>query len=363
MPRRCDVRRLATVTYENGLAMQTSLVFMRQRDQIPDQLLLLQHTPVITTTRLTPPEHVLVSKDRLKDRGIALFETNRGGDVTYHGPGQLVGYPLLHLGEGRRDVRKFVTDIEEVLIRTVAEFGIESSRRDGAHGVWVGDNKIAAIGVRIARWVTSHGFALNVTTDLSAFSTITPCGLSGTGVTSIEHERGSPVPMSEVEETLLRHFAAIFERELHRLEHEIRVVKVVLHDNERFLLLKRLRSAGGFWQPVTGVIEDGESAREAAVREVLEETGFASNPSSLGFEQSFLISPEFLDSKRVQPIFADETCFVARIGRGVEITLDQEEHEDYGWFTLDEAVKMLKWSDDREALERVARGSLPGTTV
>src|SRR5213596_594421 len=136
--------------------------------------------------------NLLASPEALRAQRVRFFETTRGGDITYHGPGQIVGYPILHLGEGNRDIRKYVTKLEEVLIRTVAEYGITASRAEGKRGIWVGDNKIAAIGVRIARWVTSHGFALNVNTNLDHFRLITPCGLQGAGVTSIANEVGHP---------------------------------------------------------------------------------------------------------------------------------------------------------------------------
>ncbi|HEY2321871.1 MAG TPA: lipoyl(octanoyl) transferase LipB, partial [Thermoanaerobaculia bacterium] len=177
------------------MKLQQKLVEMRQRDELPDQFLLLEHPPVITLGRGGDAKNLLASDDTLRAERVRFFETTRGGDITYHGPGQLVGYPILHLGEGNRDVRKYVTNVEEVLIRTVAEYGITAERIDGRRGIWVGNEKIAAIGVRIARWVTSHGFALNVNTNLGHFRLITPCGLHGTGVTSIAQEVGHEVPL------------------------------------------------------------------------------------------------------------------------------------------------------------------------
>src|SRR5215212_10854409 len=187
---------------------------MRQREEIADQLLLLEHPPVITLGRGGEMTNLLATSEVLRAQGVRFFETTRGGDITYHGPGQIVGYPILHLGEGNRDVRKYVTKLEEVLIRTVAEYGITAERLEGKRGIWVGRNKIAAIGVRIARWVTSHGWALNVTTNLDHFRLITPCGLRGTGVTSIERETGRRVPLDEVREVMAKHFGEVFEREL-----------------------------------------------------------------------------------------------------------------------------------------------------
>jgi lipoyl(octanoyl) transferase len=172
--RKCELHRLHLVTYENGMKLQQRLVELRQRDEIDDQLLLLEHPPVITLGRGGKLDNLLATPEALQRNGVRFFETTRGGDITYHGPGQVVGYPILHLGEGNRDVRKYVWKLEEVLIRTVAEYGITAERVEGKRGIWVGNDKIAAIGVRIARWVTSHGWALNVATNLDHFRLITP---------------------------------------------------------------------------------------------------------------------------------------------------------------------------------------------
>src|SRR6185295_7881181 len=171
----------------------------------------------------------------LQSQRVRFFETTRGGDITYHGPGQVVGYPIVHLGEGRRDVRKYVTALEEVLIRTVAEYGITATRIEGRRGIWAGNEKIAAIGLRIARWVTSHGFALNVNTNLEHFRLITPCGLQGTGVTSISRLIGRQVPVEEVRAIAATKFAEVFERRMVPTPETIRLVKVMIHDGDRVL--------------------------------------------------------------------------------------------------------------------------------
>src|SRR5712691_2477335 len=223
--RRCDLHQLHLVTYENGMKLQQKLAEMRQRDEIDDQLLLLEHPPVITLGRGGDATNLLASPDILRRERVRFFETTRGGDITYHGPGQIVGYPILHLGEGSRDVRKYVTKLEEVLIRSVAEYGIIAKRAEGKRGIWVGDNKIAAIGVRIARWVTSHGWALNVNTNLDHFRLITPCGLRGTGVTSIAREVGRPIDLDEVRQVLAVKFSDVFERDLVPRDETVRLVK------------------------------------------------------------------------------------------------------------------------------------------
>ena len=206
------MRRLGTVEYQAALDLQKQLVEDRKNGRIPDQLLLLEHPPVITLGVKTRNDrsNVLGTPESLAAQGVALFETGRGGDVTYHGPGQLVGYPILDLKPDRCDVHRYVRDLEEVLIHAVADFGITAGRIPGLTGIWVEDEKLAAIGVRISRWVTSHGFALNVSTDLSRFGLIVPCGITDKGVTSMERLLGRPVPMAEVENAVADRFEGVF---------------------------------------------------------------------------------------------------------------------------------------------------------
>jgi lipoyl(octanoyl) transferase len=212
LPRELVVRRLGRVPYGRGLEIQERLVAERQKGAIPDQLLLLEHDPVFTLGRNARAENVLFPAERLRERGFDVYDTGRGGDVTYHGPGQVVGYPILDLSPDRRDVHRYVRDLEEVMIRTCASYGIEAGRIDGLTGTWVGREKIGAIGVRISRWVTSHGFAFNVSTDLAAFDLIVPCGIRDKGVTSLQRLLGRPVPLDGVMDRLTAHFAAVFER-------------------------------------------------------------------------------------------------------------------------------------------------------
>jgi lipoyl(octanoyl) transferase len=213
-----DVKRLGLIGYERALDLQRELVDRRKRGEIPDQLLLLEHPDVITLGVKTRNDrtHVLESDASLAEKGIALFETGRGGDVTYHGPGQLVGYPILDLNPHRRDVHRYVRDLEETLIEAVATFGIAAGQVPGLTGIWVdtpdGQSKLAAIGVRISRWVTSHGFALNVNTDLSRFGLIVPCGIADKGVTSMERLLGRQSSMDEVADAVEEAFTAVFDR-------------------------------------------------------------------------------------------------------------------------------------------------------
>ena len=207
-----EVRRLGRVPYAAGLELQERLVADRQAGRVPDTLLLLEHDPVFTLGRNARAEHVLFPEAELRARGFEVFETGRGGDVTYHGPGQVVGYPILDLAPDRCDVHRYVRDLEEVLIRTCADYGVAARRVPGMTGAWVGEAKIAAIGVRIARWVTSHGFAFNVSADLTPFGLIVPCGLRGRGVTSLERLLGGSVSQDGVMDRLAAHLADVFGR-------------------------------------------------------------------------------------------------------------------------------------------------------
>jgi lipoyl(octanoyl) transferase len=221
--RELEVRRLGMVKYADGLELQKQLVEERKAGRIPDQLLLLEHPSVITLGVRTRDDrsHVLATPEALERDGIELFETGRGGDVTFHGPGQLVGYPIIDLRPDRQDVHRYVRDLEEVMIRMAAAFGVQATRQPGLTGAWVdraasGEpprwEKLAAIGVRISRWVTSHGFAFNVTTNLDHFGLIVPCGIADKGVTSLGRLVGRPIPMAEVEAIAITAMSAVFGR-------------------------------------------------------------------------------------------------------------------------------------------------------
>lgn len=214
--RRLVVQRLGRIGYDAGVERQKALVQARQAGAIDDTLLFVEHPPVITLGVKTRGNFANIRADAaaLAARGVEVHDTGRGGDVTFHGPGQLVGYPIIDLKPDRQDVHRYVRDLEEVLIRTAADFGLEAGRIKGYSGAWVGDRKLAAIGVRISRWVTSHGFALNVTTDLAGFDLIVPCGITDRGVTSLAALLGREVPMAEVEAAVVTHFAAVFDREI-----------------------------------------------------------------------------------------------------------------------------------------------------
>lgn len=221
-----EIRHLGVVPYDEAVAMQRALVEERRSGRVPDLLLLLQHPPVITIgvrahasgTKASGTEasttNIVATPERLAELGVDVHETGRGGDVTYHGPGQIVGYPIIDLKPDRCDVHRYVRDLEEVMIRACADYGLDAGRIEGLTGTWVGAQKIGAIGVRISRWVTSHGFALNVATDLRHFDLIVPCGIRDKGVTSLERLLDRPVAMAEVESATVAAFTAVFTRRL-----------------------------------------------------------------------------------------------------------------------------------------------------
>jgi lipoyl(octanoyl) transferase len=213
--RTLEVRRLGVIPYGEGLELQKRLVDERKADRIPDQLLLLEHPPVITLGVKTRNDrsHIVATPEALEQEGVDVFETGRGGDVTYHGPGQLVGYPIIDLRPDRCDVHQYVRDIEEVMIQAAASFGVTAARVEGLTGAWVGNEKLAAIGVRIARWITSHGFAFNVNTRLQHFDLIVPCGITDKGVTSLSRLLGRDLPMADVEDAVIAAFARVFDRQ------------------------------------------------------------------------------------------------------------------------------------------------------
>jgi lipoyl(octanoyl) transferase len=236
VPKNCLTVDLGLIGYAEAYALQKRIVAARKAEAVGDVLLLCEHTPVITQGRNGKREHLLVSENVLRQRNVEFYETSRGGDVTYHGPGQLVGYPILQLGAIRKDVVWYVRMLEEVMIRTSAEFGICAAREEGKTGIWVRNEekeftqsaqgtpsperepipaeKLGAIGVHISRWVTSHGFAYNVATDLRNFDLIVPCGITGRKATSLEKLQGRAVSLREVAPRIAKHFGDVFGLEM-----------------------------------------------------------------------------------------------------------------------------------------------------
>jgi lipoyl(octanoyl) transferase len=353
--RTLTVHRLGRVEYEDGLRLQALFARARKEGKVGDVLLLLEHPPVLTLGRGANRADVLASPEVLEARGVEVHETDRGGEVTYHGPGQIVGYPILDLAPDRKDVRRHVRSVEEGMIRALAEHGIEAGRIGKWPGVWVGSEstgdarKIGAVGVHIARWITTHGFALNVSAALEDFELIVPCGIREAGVTSMERELGHPVALAGVEESLARAFGAVLEAEVRFDDARLQTVSVTAvrrgPAGPEILLLRRTPERGGFWQPVTGRRQPGESGHTAATRELEEETGARLPVRSLEYRHSFAFGDV------VPPALVEEEAFAAEWPHGVEVRPGPE-HDAAEWVPPADALARVPFAGLRRAVRR-----------
>lgn len=204
--------RPGRLNYDQGLRLQEELLQLRC-ESAADYLVLLEHPPVITFGRGSSERHLLASAEQLAHQGIEVRRTGRGGDITYHGPGQLVGYPIVYLPPGQRDLHRYLRTLEQLLLQSVASFGIAAETRTGKTGLWIGRKKLASIGVGVRRWTTWHGFALNIEHQLAGFANIVPCGLQGVAMTSLEACLDRPVSLAEVETVIIQQFAEVFSAE------------------------------------------------------------------------------------------------------------------------------------------------------
>lgn len=205
-----DYYDLGVVPYGEAWDFQREIFSGRKEAKIPDTFIMLEHPHTYTLGKVAKREHLLLTDKELEDRHISVYDIDRGGDITYHGPGQIVGYPIINLGDWQKDSHKYLRTLEEVIISVMRSYGIESGRKEGLTGVWIENRKIAAIGIKISSWVTMHGFALNVNTELDLFTGIIPCGITDKEVTSMQKELGHQVPLDEVKEKLLEHFMTHF---------------------------------------------------------------------------------------------------------------------------------------------------------
>jgi lipoyl(octanoyl) transferase len=211
MKKEAWILNLETVPYEEAFELQKRLVKMRAQDTIKDTLILLEHPPVLTVTRKATLKNILVSPEELEEKGISLCHTNRGGDITYHGPGQLVGYPIMNLKAHGKDLHGYVRNIEEIIIKLLKDYTITAHRDKNNPGVWVGEEKIAAVGIAVkSSWTTMHGFSFNINPDLSHYSLIVPCGISDKGVTSLARLLGKTISRKDVCEKLIQHYGEVF---------------------------------------------------------------------------------------------------------------------------------------------------------
>ena len=356
---RLDVWQLGRVEYADGLQLQKLFGDARARDLVPDTLLLLEHPAVLTLGRGAKRQNIVADAARLAAQDVEVFETNRGGDVTYHGPGQVVGYPIFRLPPDRHDVRRYVRDLEQAMILALAPFGIQAEPMPKWPGVWIGSGnsgrpeKIGAIGVHLSRWQTSHGFALNVNTDLSHFELIVHCGITEGGVTSMQRQLSRRVEMGDVERELARSFGEVFSARVELRAPAMRTVSVcavrVDPSGHQVLLLRRIPERGGFWQIVTGSLEPGESPEQTAARELLEETGQPAAVHSLGYRHAFAFG------ETIPPLVVQEEAFVARLSGKPEVRLYAAEHDAFRWLSPEDAVAQLPFQGLRRAVQLAVR--------
>lgn len=353
---------LGQVEYEDGAQLQKAFALARTERLQKDVLLLLEHSPTVTLGKRTPPEHLLTSREKLADKGVKVFETERGGDVTCHMPGQIVAYPIFKLSPDRCDVRRYVRDLEEVMLRTLAGFSIQAHRVEGKPGVFLGEGgslrKIGAVGIHMSRWITSHGLSLNVSNRLDLFGHIVPCGLRGCGVTSMAHELKKPPPLRAVQQLLVRNFARQFDACLERGRFSLRTVSVSIlrriSGDFEVLLLKRHPNRGDYWQPVTGSIERGETPAACAVRELREESGMSGRVWDLGYTHSFLFGEP--KPSRIPRVF-QETAFWTLAQGDAPITLDPREHCTYAWTPWQRALEMVPHPGLRAAIGKAVKAA------
>ncbi|NTW86759.1 MAG: lipoyl(octanoyl) transferase LipB, partial [Holophagaceae bacterium] len=282
LPRPAQLRRFGMVLYPAGLRMQHALAREVGEKDLPDQLILLEHDPVFTLGRNATPADIHMSEDFLATQGVSVHRTDRGGEVTYHGPGQIVAYPICNLRGGREDVGRLVRGLEEAMIRTAADFGVVANRLPGAPGIWVdtprGPEKLGAIGLHLSRWISTHGIAFNVRPNLDHFRWITPCGFTDKGVCSLASLLGDGAPTwEEAADFLQGHLIHFLALDLQPVQPPTRSVSALTWRRgvagPEILMMLRVPEHGFWWQSVTGMMEPGETPEETAHRELQEETG------------------------------------------------------------------------------------------
>jgi lipoyl(octanoyl) transferase len=359
-PRPAQLRRFKRVFYPAGLRMQKALAEYVNGDGRPDQLVILEHDPVFTLGRNATPADIHMSEDFLAAQGVSVHRTDRGGEVTYHGPGQIVAYPICNLRGGREDVGRLVRGLEEAMIRTAAEFGVTADRLKGAPGIWVetprGLEKLGAIGLHLSRWITTHGIAFNVRPNLDHFRWITPCGFTDKGVCSLGSLLGEQAPSWDVAaDRLQAHLTACLAMAFEPVREPSRSVSALTWrrgaQGPEVLMMLRVPAHGLWWQSVTGMMELGETPEETAHRELLEETGLTGTLRPLGLSHSFWVDPSIVHFPDAEPRFNTEICFSMEVAPDAEVRLEPSEHSEYLWCGLDEAYARMKWEGSKAALQ------------
>lgn len=368
-PRSVQVRRLGRVFYTAGLRMQKALSRWVAEPGRPDQLLLLEHNPVFTLGRNASESDIHVSPAFCAEEGVEIAATDRGGEVTYHGPGQIVAYPVCNLRGGREDLGRLVRGLEEAMIRTAAQFGVAAERLKGAPGIWVqtaayrkggGLEKLGAIGLHLSRWITTHGLAFNVAPDLRHFGWITPCGFTDKGVCSLASLLGEGAPtFVEAQVALEGQLLDVLALAPAAAREPSRSVNALTWRRgaagPEILMMLRVPEHGAWWQSVTGMMEPGETPEETAHREVLEETGLSGTLRPLPLRHSFWVDPAIVRFPDDEPRFNTETCFHMEVSAGDAVRLAPEEHVAYRWCGFEEARALMKWEGSKGALRLLAQ--------
>ena len=364
LPRPAQLRRFGMVLYPAGLRMQQALAREVGEKDLPDQLIILEHDPVFTLGRNATPADIHMSEDFLATQGVSVHRTDRGGEVTYHGPGQIVAYPICNLRGGREDVGRLVRGLEEAMIRTAADFGVVADRLPGAPGIWVdtprGPEKLGAIGLHLSRWISTHGIAFNVRPNLDHFRWITPCGFTDKGVCSLASLLGDGAPTwEEAADFLQGHLIHYLALDLQPVQPPTRSVSALTwrrgSEGPEILMMLRVPEHGFWWQSVTGMMEPGETPEETAHRELQEETGLRGSLRSLDFAHTFWVDPAILGFPEGEPRFNTEICFAMEVSRDAEVVLAPDEHTEYLWCSLDEAHERMRWEGSKAALARLRR--------
>jgi lipoyl(octanoyl) transferase len=362
--RPAQVRLLSRVFYSAGLRMQRGLAEFVQEQGRPDQILVLSHNEVFTLGRNATRADIHGSDSFLLGAGIEVHETDRGGQVTYHGPGQVVVYPICNLRGGREDLGRLVRGLEEAMISTAADWGVTAFRLKEHPGVWVdtprGQEKLGAVGLHLHRWTTTHGIAFNVEPDLTRFRWITPCGITDKGVCSLASLLGTGAPSwDEAAARLAHHLVQCLGLDPLPVRPRSRSVNALTWRRTaagpQVLMMLRQPDQGLWWSSVTGMAEEGEDLEAAAHREVEEETGLIGALQPLGLQHSFWVDPALIRFPDPEPRFNQETCYHMEVPADSAVRLDTAEHSEYRWCSVSEALGLMRWEGSKAALALLGR--------